>query len=210
MASGLLISLTMDERPELERAARELELVLEANPREAKTYCLLGAIQDRLGKSSDCVASWTRAHDIAPDDLDILAGLGVALSRAARHSEAARAFGRVATGLLARKKRMQLSGELGRFQVPDLLDFLSNQRASGTLYVRSGSTSASLSIAEGRLVGVEAGVRQVIRTVMTWQEGQFVFEEGEPIDGATLDARAVLLDVIRELDEEHYTEPCSS
>src|SRR5262245_33951041 len=86
----------MIEKQELERAVTELKLVLEAHPRDAKTHCLLGAIQDRLGLRQDSIASWTRAYDIAPDDVDILCGLGVVLTRAGRHSEAARMFGRAA------------------------------------------------------------------------------------------------------------------
>jgi cytochrome c-type biogenesis protein CcmH/NrfG len=84
----------MERSAELERAALDLEIVLEANPRDAKAYCLLGAIQERLGQHAKSVAAWTRAHDIAPEDLDIASGLGVALSRAGRHSEAARVSSR--------------------------------------------------------------------------------------------------------------------
>jgi hypothetical protein len=277
---------------DLERAVRDLQQVLEANPRDVKTHCLLGAIQDRLGQKEESVTSWKRAYDIAPDDLDVISGLGVVLTRAGQHSEAARMFAlamekqpasRAAVinfGLAVRNaglfnevknvvenKRPQLSGTLDRFQVPDLLDILINHRVRGTLQVRSGTVRASLSICEGRLLGgtapgvpalaralieagalsitsydalsesleksdkafflpcaliehrlaraeairaaVDAQVVQVIRAMLAWKEGQFVFEDLEantevPADllSVSVDARAVLFDVIRLADEE--------
>jgi hypothetical protein len=130
-------------------------------------------------------------------------------------SRRSRTFRRARTlsahALRANLSQAKLLGDLQRFPVADLIEFLVSQRARGVLTVFSnGQAPVSLTIWEGRFIG--RSIEKELRGALTSHHGLFAFEElAEAGEGAwklgevSVDARKAVFDAFRRLDEESRT-----
>lgn len=118
------------------------------------------------------------------------------------------------------------SGDLGEFNLPELLEFLRVGRRSGTLICRSGSGQGALRLSRGNIVEARCSSRPhsavehlgnltsrsladealaVLTELVRWTDGQFYFEPSKdpPVEQAEpcVDTQWVLLEVFKRMDE---------
>jgi len=78
---------------------------------------------------------------------------------------------------------MALQGTLDTFELPDVLRLLASTRKSGRLHLRSDRGEGDVWLADGRVVGAEAGgtadVADALFELLRAHEGAFAFEPGE-------------------------------
>lgn len=115
-----------------------------------------------------------------------------------------------------------VTGDLAVFHVPELLQVLQLQAATGQLHLRKGADSVRIHFASGRITGaLGKDGREVVATseaespvpafvevlapVVGWQIGHFEFVSGEPPSGQTsgYDTQFLLMEVLRSLDERY-------
>lgn len=101
-----------------------------------------------------------------------------------------------------------LRGVLSRVPLPGLLSLIEVERMSGTIDLRSRKGEATIYIREGRVLDVsgsppELEPRTRLGMLVEWAEGEFELTLG-PVDRPDrfgLPTRAILLDIVRQLDE---------
>jgi hypothetical protein len=78
---------------------------------------------------------------------------------------------------------MALQGTLDTFELPDVLRLLASTRKSGRLHLRGDRGEGDVWLADGRVVGAEAGatadVADALFELLRAHEGTFAFEPGE-------------------------------
>jgi hypothetical protein len=112
-----------------------------------------------------------------------------------------------------------ISGDLGAFGLPEILEFLRLQRANGTLTLRSGLNIATFGFTEGQIVRGPNGsaksrkrrtrlILRALRDVMGWKFGRFSFRRSlpEPLPRLSIDPQEALLTLMQEQDESSRDE----
>jgi Flp pilus assembly protein TadD len=151
--------------------------VLELNPGEARAHLELGLAHLARAAIEEAIVALRAACALAPSWPVSEYYLGLALHRATRVDEAITALGRAAklaptdetirealNTFLEEKKETDrrrsptacepaLAGDLARFPIPDLIEFMAQQRARGKLEVRSGDARLSISLWDGTIIG---------------------------------------------------------
>lgn len=166
----------------LAAAVRHLKEAIRLQPDLAAAHLQLGIAFRQAGSLPDAVAALRKATLLAPDNSHYHYQLGLALLEAGQSREAANVLIRAAAfdpddentqDALARalnetrKPQPELpepveesdratatfSGDLRLFSVAELLDFLHNQRATGTLIVRGAKGEGRVELYLGSIVG---------------------------------------------------------
>lgn len=196
-----------DDTAALEATILGLKEAVRADPTDANAYCVLGVILGRLGRQDASIRAWTTAARLSPDDVQIAAGLAMVLGRAGRSAEARGVFSEIVEThpeLVAELRQAEvragggrtrsrgagawrehsLSGDLARFPLPDLIEFLVNQRASGVvrLETSSGEPSGAMVILQGRLIGCRAPDTRTIDELLI-EAGAMPADRPRSIDG---------------------------
>ena len=138
----------------------------------------LAAALERVRALDEAIDAARRALALDPNAVDAHAVLGRALYQAGRLSDAVKPLVQVASArpedeqireLLARAlaeseglektpldvaERANLSGDLEHFALPEILEFLAMQRATGVLNIQSSDLSGSIAFADGLIVDV--------------------------------------------------------
>lgn len=145
---------------------------------DAPLLVRLAAALERVGALEDAMDAARRALALDPNAVDAHAVLGRSLYQAGRLSEAVGPLVQVASArpddetireLLARSlveseglekapldsaERANLSGDLEHFALPEILEFLAMQRATGVLNIQSSELVGSIAFVEGLIVDV--------------------------------------------------------
>jgi HD-like signal output (HDOD) protein len=109
-----------------------------------------------------------------------------------------------------------IQGEIQTFPLPDLIQWLALTRRTGSLTFTQGEHRLEFFLAAGEIASASSservgpdspeGARAVLATALSWEWGHFLFREcqlpGEIVaTNLRLPAEALLLDVVRQLDE---------
>lgn len=172
----------------------------------SKNHVSLAIARHRAGDEEGARAAWLEAARLSPDDEHVRRALA-----ASALEVSSGAHRRSATG-----DQSILAGDLGQFLVPDLLQLLATQRASGLLVLESATARVAFTFRGGALAGavtnvdpavhaeLEARIAAALAMTLTWTEGQFAFyrsETGAADDVELVDTQHALLDAIRRSDE---------
>jgi hypothetical protein len=102
-----------------------------------------------------------------------------------------------------------LAGELSRISLISVITLCQIERVTGSLLLRNGTSSIRAFLQEGELVdavvaGREVDPRAALKEVIGWRDGSFevAFEPCEGPNRIGLPTSALLLDLVREMDEE--------
>ncbi len=233
------------------KAVEVLEHIVETNPSDSQALSNLAVALRRSGNAERSVTMAERAVELAREAPDPYLVLGRSLEAAQRPEEARRAYQQaIARGVAtvaaqeaaARLERLDrgalpapdtgtfsnrtngdgtFSGDLVVLAVPELLEVLRLQSATGELYLWMDNRGIRLELARGRIVGATApdGARltapadvdapgaepfiALISELVGWGQGHFEFmrtAEGLERSGG-LDAQFLLMEAMRALDE---------
>lgn len=117
-----------------------LRAAVRALPRDARAHV---ALAEALGPSPETTQLWVRAAALAPDDESVREGLARALGQPRTRTATPRT---VSSG--------GITSDLSIFSLPELLEFLGLQRASGTLLIHGpNGHEGALELFEGQLSG---------------------------------------------------------
>lgn len=119
----------------------------------------------------------------------------------------------------ARRER-NLTGDLDKMSLPDLLQTTASNRRSGEITVRRGRRVGTLWLRDGRVIDARLGVegdseddlaegREAVYEMVTWDEGSFAVDFG-PVDRPERlrdSTSFLLLEAMRRLDESRAAEP---
>ncbi|MDQ3687044.1 MAG: DUF4388 domain-containing protein [Acidobacteriota bacterium] len=107
------------------------------------------------------------------------------------------------------RRRVTLSGDLATISIFDAVQVLENSRLTGALSVTSDDErQGQVHFNEGRIVGTECGDKTALdafRAVVEITTGSFEFEKSEqgfPVTIEALSNTNLILDTLRQLDEE--------
>jgi tetratricopeptide (TPR) repeat protein len=130
-------------------AVAALRAAIRALPRNARAHV---ALAEALGPSPESTQLWVRAAALAPDDEYAREGLSRALGQARARTATPRA---VSNG--------GITSDLSIFSLPELLEFLGSQRATGTLLIHGpDGREGGLELFEGQISGARhAGGRRL-------------------------------------------------
>lgn len=172
------LGLALRESGELERALSTFERVIALRPGVARTHVELGLTLRGMGRLDAALAAFDRAIELSPELVEAHHQKGRALVRAGRVEEAegplevARRLAPHDRGIqrtlleIARLPKSEddetvavatllapdLTAEVGRFAVAELVEFLGMGRRSGLLDVESPMGDAYVELLEGRLL----------------------------------------------------------
>ena len=173
------LGLALRESGELERALSAFEMAAALDPQSARILVDLGLTLRTMGKLDQALDMFEQAIRLEPERADSYHQMGRALLRAGRFEEASGALDH-ALALDPHNPNIQrallelarvpssaddedtlavpaavgsdLTADLGRFAVPDLVEFLGLGRRTGLLQVRAGTVHAEVEFIEGRLL----------------------------------------------------------
>ncbi|MBA2646206.1 MAG: DUF4388 domain-containing protein [Pyrinomonadaceae bacterium] len=107
------------------------------------------------------------------------------------------------------RRRVTLAGDLATISIFDAVQVLENSRLTGALNVTSDDErQGQVHFNEGRIVGAECGEKTALdafRSVVEITAGEFEFEKSEqgfPVTIEALSNTNLILDTLRQLDEE--------
>lgn len=172
------LGLALRESGELEAALGTFERAAALAPRRARVAVERGLTLRSLGRVDEALAAFDAALAIDPDDVEAHHRKGRLLLRRGRHAEAAEALEaararaprdpeiRRALAELAQVPMgeddetvavptllaPELSADLARFPVPELVEFLGMSRRTGILDIEAGEQRGELEMFEGRLL----------------------------------------------------------
>ena len=103
-------------------------------------------------------------------------------------------------------KRTQFAGSIRDMTVVDLIQTFEVSRKSGTVTLKSASTTATLVFRDGKLIDAQAGVlagEEAVYRMLIWRDAEFAVDFG-PVDRTpTIEAstQSILLEGMRRIDE---------
>lgn len=132
----------------IDEALSALKNAASLDPQNAKTLQLLGTTLRSAGRIREAASVLVRASALAPDDDEIQETLGATLSALKTPR------GPVPQAEMSpESSEGGFTGDLAIFSLPELLEFLLNQNASGMLIVRGTQGDGSFELHQGNLVG---------------------------------------------------------
>jgi hypothetical protein len=208
-----------------DRAMKRLKTALESSPRsialrermreiasahkqpeEAARHCL--ALASLYIERDDFDAAHDRLLEAKQLDKRISIATGLEAIRRARHPEA-----KTQTGAAPAAKRtppaVSFAGDLALISVFDAVQAIENSRLTGTLTLTNDTQNGQVFFNDGRIVGAESGnqtAQTAFRQIVEITSGSFDFHrsnEGFPVTIEALSNTNLILDSLREIDEEN-------
>ncbi|MEO1334866.1 MAG: DUF4388 domain-containing protein, partial [Myxococcota bacterium] len=159
-AAYLELGLTLRASGALGEAVAALRKATVLNPKDALYLHQLGLALLEARQSREASTVLIRAAAISPDDEAIQDALATALAetRAPRRASGSPAAAptsssRAQPSPVSNRSEGSFTGDLQLFSVAELLDFLLNQRATGTLIVRGVQGEGRIELYQGAIVG---------------------------------------------------------
>jgi tetratricopeptide (TPR) repeat protein len=173
---------------QLEDAIWGFSEALRLDPDSAQAQCGLGLAYQRLERWPEAAEAFRLTEALAPEQAVGPFNLGLALSALGEHEEARRALLRAATlapedaeirqalaSMLSEPARSdspapfaRISGDLGSFGLPEVLELMRAQRKSGALVISSRQGAGIVRIVQGRLTSASApGVQRLGETLVS-------------------------------------------
>jgi tetratricopeptide (TPR) repeat protein len=203
-------------------------------PEDAAQWARLGRVLKAVGDPAEALQALRAASALAPADVETVRDLAELALSQGRSAEAVEAIDRAlshreAPELVALRDRVEhgpdpsqasgpsLTGDLAVFRLPEILEFLGMQRATGLIQVSSNGREAVVRLAEGRICDVSApghheGPREQrvivgIRQLLLWEDGSVHFQPQEPLDAVEspetgFEHQGILMQVMKAIDED--------